>query len=47
MPVDNFTEYYARMKANDGDDLDEEYQVRGEQGGEFSETLLVFIATGH
>ena len=27
VPVDNFTEYFARMKANDGDDLDEEYVV--------------------
>ena len=25
--VDNFTEYFARMTANEGDDLEEEYQV--------------------
>ena len=27
VPVSNFTEYYAQMMANDGDDVDEEYQV--------------------
>ncbi|CAI8013028.1 Receptor-type tyrosine-protein phosphatase F [Geodia barretti] len=26
VPVDNFTEYFARMTANEGDDLEEEYQ---------------------
>lgn len=25
--VDNFTEYFARITANEGDDLEEEYQV--------------------
>lgn len=29
MPVDNFTEHFARMSANDGDDLEDEYGVRG------------------
>ena len=32
IPMDNFTEHYARMTANDGDDLEEEYSV-GREGG--------------
>ena len=34
MPVDNYTEYYARLAANDSEDLEEEYQVRVGRGGE-------------
>ena len=29
VPVDNFPEYHARLAANDAEDLEDEYSVRG------------------